>query len=64
MERDQHPATILTEQAYDMSPKNFSINGHEEFYFSGEKQTIKTALFASFYPLRKTAIQQKIRHKK
>ena len=41
MERDQHPATILTEQAYDMSPKNFSINGHEEFFSPGKSKQSK-----------------------
>ena len=42
MERDQHPATILTEQAYDVSPKNFSINnGHEEFFSPGKSKQSK-----------------------
>ena len=41
MERDQHPATILTEQAYDMSPKNFSINKHEEFFSPGKSKQSK-----------------------
>ena len=42
MERDQHPATILTEQAYYMSPKNFSINEPEDFFSPGKSRQDST----------------------
>ena len=38
MERDQHPATILTEQAHYMPPKHFSINGPKEFFSLGKSR--------------------------